>query len=245
MQISDPSPPGRPISRFASGLLKVYLVWMAIGLVVTVLGLTPHTLSSLALPHRLSSFVAFCLVHGDPVSMGLAAACTLALIWSWGSRAAGGWFAVVVTVSAVVETIGTLWGWPFGPYHYTDDFGPRIAGVLPVVIPLSWFVLITNAGRLVRALGDLPATVRAFLTGLVVTVLDWVMEPFAVRIKHYWVWDGGTIPLQNYLAWFILASILACGVPRASQMERGAGASGLILGPMLILFLIGRAVHHL
>jgi bisanhydrobacterioruberin hydratase len=46
-----------------------------------------------------------------------------------------------------------------------------------------------------------------FSVSVLMTLFDLVMEPAAVRLG-YWTWQGGTIPLQNFISWFVLALLL-------------------------------------
>ncbi len=43
------------------------------------------------------------------------------------------------------------------------------------------------------------------LAALLMVLLDYFMEPFAVR-QHLWQWNNGHVPMHNYLGWFV------CGV---------------------------------
>ena len=45
------------------------------------------------------------------------------------------------------------------------------------------------------------------LTALLMVVFDFVMEPAAVKLR-YWTWQDGIIPLQNYIAWFLVSLFL-------------------------------------
>jgi len=58
-------------------------------------------------------------------------------------RYAGGrWlaaFGLVYGLSLGAELLGTAYGVPFGPYRYTDLLGAKWLGLVPLLIPLSWF----------------------------------------------------------------------------------------------------------
>ena len=43
---------------------------------------------------------------------------------------------------------------------------------------------------------------------------DVLMEPVAIRLD-FWHWPEGSIPLQNYFAWFVVAFALLVAVHRA------------------------------
>jgi putative membrane protein len=39
-------------------------------------------------------------------------------------------------------------------------------------------------------------------------IFDLILEPVAILL-NYWYWKGGIVPIQNYLAWFVLAVIIS------------------------------------
>jgi len=228
-------------------LILAYVLWMLIGLAVTIAGFTESTVLSLHLPPSLELFILACLKYGDPISIFLAAINTHWLACrTWGRFTARKWAAIILIGSAVTETIGTLTGWPFGPYHYTDNFGPRLGDVLPLTIPLSWLVLITNVLLLVRYHTHLNPRFEAGLIAFGVTLMDWVMEPFAVHIKAYWYWDTPNIPWQNYVTWFTLTFILVRRfAPPNRATQPNDSRSPIILSMMLSLFVTARIVSRI
>jgi uncharacterized membrane protein len=50
-------------------------------------------------------------------------------------------------VSLAFETVGVLTGAIYGDYHYSDMLGPKIFGLVPALIPLAWFMMMSNAAR--------------------------------------------------------------------------------------------------
>lgn len=120
-------------------------------------------------------------------------------------------FAFILTFSA--EAIGTATGAIFGAYTYGDVLGPQVLAV-PPVIGLNWIMICAGASALVgktfRRL-KIPARYIFFLLGALLsaclcTVFDLILEPVAVYLG-YWAWEGVDIPLQNYVAWFVLSLI--------------------------------------
>lgn len=143
---------------------------------------------------------AFCLVHGASQT---------------------GWRKVLILagtcfiVAMALECIGVSTGKIYGPYHYSDQLGPKFLGLVPYLIPLAWFMMmypsLVIAQDLLRT--SAPRGIKILLTaglgGLVMTAWDLVMDPFMVQAGH-WTWDGPAktlvyfgIPLQNYWGWFI------------------------------------------
>lgn len=233
------------IKRVERSLWWAYLFWMGVGFVVTCAGFTAAKLDGLNAPEPLKIFVGLCLRYGDAILMLLAAMNTH--LWAsqrWGARPARNWAMLVLLLSGLVETVGTLTGFPFGVYHYTENFGPRLGGVLPLAIPLAWFVLVTNAILIVRPIFSLGRTAEALVVGAMVTGIDWVMEPFAVRIKTYWYWEHSEIPLQNYVAWFVVSFLLVRFLaPLARPKEMLHLKPWIVLGSMLALFIVARLLH--
>jgi uncharacterized membrane protein len=122
--------------------------------------------------------------------------------------------ALVFGISLLFESVGVVTGWIYGPYHYTDMLGPRFLGLVPYLIPITWFMMSYLSfviadwlvpswkGRWRRLL------VVAAVGGLIITAWDLVMDPVMVAGGH-WVWDTQGayfgIPLQNYWGWWLTA----------------------------------------
>jgi putative membrane protein len=136
-------------------------------------------------------------------------ACGLAVIWPsfrTGDKRFLLWGAAVYIVTFFLEALGVATGLVFGEYRYGSTLGLAAFGV-PLVIAFNWAVVVYGAVRIVerRKRSDLMIAV---MTGAVATMFDWIMEPVAIRLD-YWTWAQGYIPLQNYLAWFVIATASA------------------------------------
>src|SRR3712207_3428042 len=44
-----------------------------------------------------------------------------------------------------IETTGVVTGFPYGPFYYGDALGPKVAGLVPYLLPLSWVPLVLGA----------------------------------------------------------------------------------------------------
>jgi|LakMenE01Jun11ns_1017448.scaffolds.fasta_scaffold9686822_2 uncharacterized membrane protein len=132
----------------------------------------------------------------------------------------------------LIEIIGIKTGVVFGQYHYTNTFGPSAFGV-PVAIGLNWFLLTLCVMNIMRLKNIF---IRALFGGIGMTVIDFILEPFA--IKHgFWVWDlSGCPPLQNYLVWFIFSTLL-CFIFLFLKLETENKVARFYL-LVLILFLL-------
>ncbi len=112
-----------------------------------------------------------------------------------------------------VELIGVGTGFPYGPFYYGDSLGPKIAGLVPYLLPLSWAPLILGAVAASAPEGEATSKPRAlwvfWATGLLV-LLDGVLDPGAASLG-FWVWPQGGpyygVPVTNYLGWFFSSSL--------------------------------------
>lgn len=176
-------------------------------------------------------------------------------LWTEGetSRNLLAFFAAAWTVGMASEIIGTHTGILFGNYAYGDVLGPDLFGV-PLLIGCNWFLTLRAssgiAARMVSALhrkeagGDAPPdTGRTrwalpLLGALLATFFDWVMEPVAVRLG-YWTWFGdGSIPVLNYLTWFVVSWLLLSLAARLRISDTNPFPARLYLIQLLFFLLL-------
>jgi len=124
--------------------------------------------------------------------------------------------ALITLISGAVISLVALSGIPFGPVHYSTYLGEKIFNVLPWSVPLVWIFLIVN-GRGIARLMMRPWRKTNYygfwvmgLTCLLAVVFDLGLEPFAVYVKDYWIWQTPrpvpawyTAPWVNFLGWFV------------------------------------------
>ena len=120
--------------------------------------------------------------------------------------------ALVFVVSLLFESVGVLTGWVYGHYHYSENLGYRLFGLVPVLIPIAWFMMMYPSFVIAETLA--PASWRgakrlfavAAAGGLVMTAWDIVMDPLMSRAGN-WIWENGgayhNIPLQNFWGWWL------------------------------------------
>ncbi|PKL13502.1 MAG: hypothetical protein CVV50_03390, partial [Spirochaetae bacterium HGW-Spirochaetae-6] len=112
------------------------------------------------------------------------------------------WLVFVYLNTLAAEIIGVATGKVFGVYSYGPTLGPQVLGV-PWIIGLNWSLIL--AGGLALSTRLTPNRyLQILLTGFFAVAIDFFIEPVAIRLD-YWHWANSVIPLQNYLAWFILA----------------------------------------
>ena len=106
----------------------------------------------------------------------------------------------------LVEVLGVHTGKIFGSYYYGNTLGYKIAAV-PLLMGVNWVILIFSIGQMMKSL-KIRNSILASLSGaLILIIFDFFMEPVAMKFD-YWQWDWHEVPLQNYIAWFIVSVIL-------------------------------------
>ncbi len=115
--------------------------------------------------------------------------------------------AVILIASWFIEFWGVTTGFPFGGYSYTDALRPLIGGV-PLAILFAWFTVSASALLTARYLLNGSSETAAIAAGAAFILgTDILLEPFASFINGFWLWDEGTIPIQNFISWFAMGII--------------------------------------
>ncbi|PWS30780.1 carotenoid biosynthesis protein [Pedobacter paludis] len=106
----------------------------------------------------------------------------------------------------LVEVLGIHTGKIFGSYYYGNTLGYKIAAV-PLLMGVNWVILIFSIGQMMKNLKIRNSILASFLGSIALVIFDFFLEPVAMKFD-YWHWDWHIIPLQNYIAWFIVSIIL-------------------------------------
>ena len=102
------------------------------------------------------------------------------------------------------EYVGVNTGLLFGNYTYGPVLGPQI-GHTPLMIGVNWLLLsYAVASLLVWLKLSTNCLLNTLLGALVLTGIDILIEPVAMDLD-FWQWEGDTVPLQNYIGWFVVA----------------------------------------
>ncbi len=116
------------------------------------------------------------------------------------------WALVTYLVTFAIEAIGVWTGHIFGEYEYGSTLGPSLFSV-PLVIGFNWVIVIMGSTELSRMFVR-DRRMYPLIAGFLAMLFDIILEPVAMELD-YWDWAGGTIPVQNYVAWFIIATLMA------------------------------------
>lgn len=113
-------------------------------------------------------------------------------------------FFSIFVASFGIEVVGVNSGLIFGHYTYGQSLGWSILHT-PLLIGINWLFLVYTTSSLFSSF-KMAKFVRILLASAVMLVYDLVLEHVAPTLDM-WTWQGGTIPLQNYAAWFGLAAL--------------------------------------
>lgn len=122
-----------------------------------------------------------------------------------------GWSMVVIVGSFLIEWLGVKTGKIFGHYAYGETLQPILLDV-PIAIGFAWLcMLLTSTAVVQRILPKFSSyhfLFQAISISLLMVLFDIVMEPAAMKLG-YWSWLEGSIPIQNFIAWFLISFIFA------------------------------------
>lgn len=175
------------ISRFVkTNFFTLLLVPYVVGLIGILLPVTSSFFLSLTPYMLLFSFLIVYLEEGRWVIRNI-----LAIL-------------LIIAFSFGAEYLGVNYGYLFGNYNYGSILGIKYYQV-PLIISLTWAMLSIAARSLVNLVTNRYA-ISAFLSAIVITAYDFLLELVAVRFG-WWYWDNGDIPIFNYVCWFILSFV--------------------------------------
>lgn len=123
-------------------------------------------------------------------------------------------FAIITFLSGFfIEVIGVHTGLIFGEYQYGKTLGLKLFEV-PIVIGANWLILVYSTGVVSEKLlpqfkeSLLGKIILSCITAALMVGLDCMIEPVAIRLD-FWQWSLNTIPVQNFIGWFVISFFLA------------------------------------
>lgn len=112
------------------------------------------------------------------------------------------WGILTYLITFFLEVIGVKFGIIFGNYNYGDVLGISIFEV-PLIIGFNWVLVILGAISISRTI--FRNTILISLSASILAVIfDFFLEPVAIKL-NYWAWGQIEVPLQNYIAWFLIS----------------------------------------
>lgn len=144
-----------------------------------------------------------------------------------------GFMLSIYLLGFVLEWIGVHKNWIFGNYAYGSTLGVKFFDI-PLTIGINWFILIYAAGVTMQRSRILSKSARIILGAIVLVLLDLLIEPVAIKFD-YWHWANNTIPLKNYLGWF-MASVLMLWIFEVFNFSKQSRVAPVLLGIQFIFF---------
>jgi uncharacterized membrane protein len=134
---------------------------------------------------------------------------------------------IIAVFGGAAYTVGALTGIPFGPFTFGDNAGPEIFKTLPWAMPLLWVVVVLNSRGTARLILRPWRKTKTYgfwvigLTAVLTALFALALEPFAARVKHYWIWTPTKFPvawygapLVDFIAWgLVTLPVLAFVTP--------------------------------
>lgn len=131
-----------------------------------------------------------------------------------------------------MEVLGVKTGLIFGEYAYGSTLGWKLFDV-PLMIAGNWLLLTYAAGSVLAGM-RFSWPIKLILAASLLCMLDILIEPVAVALD-FWHWEGGTIPLRNYAAWWLLAAIML-GLFFGLKFEKRNKVAPAVLGLQVVFF---------
>ncbi len=129
---------------------------------------------------------------------------------------------IIAVLGGAVHALGAITGIPFGPFEFGDGIGPQVFKTLPWAVPLIWILAVLNARGVARLVLRPWRKINAYgfwligVTAGLTLLFDFALEPFASRVKHYWLWTPTKfpvtwegVPVSNFLAWAAVSVLIS------------------------------------
>ena len=131
------------------------------------------------------------------------------------TRRAAIWLGLLVGYAYAIEWVGVTTGWPYGPFAYTVELGPMVAGI-PVGLPVFFVPLVANAYLLALLVARGGRATLPLALALVMAI-DLVLDPAAVALG-LWAYPAGPyygVPWSNYAGWLLSGTVALVAIDRA------------------------------
>lgn len=117
-------------------------------------------------------------------------------------------FAIPFFLGFITEGLGVNYGLIFGEYEYGANLGYKIWGV-PIMICFNWALLTTITADIASFFSK-SIWLKSLIGAALMTGLDVVIEVSAPRFD-FWEFEGGIVPIKNYVGWLTIAFIAHMG----------------------------------
>jgi bisanhydrobacterioruberin hydratase len=149
------------------------------------------------------------------------------------------WIFILITLLGYfIEVAGVLTGEVFGSYQYGRALGIKLWET-PPMIGMNWLMLIYAVYAILHPMTIHPV-VKVLLGSTMMLIYDYIMEPVAMQLDM-WDWAGGVIPLQNYIAWFIISAVML-GIFHGAKLSYRNKVAPVLFVVQVMFFLVLRVI---
>lgn len=113
-------------------------------------------------------------------------------------------FTLIFLIGFFIEVIGVQTGRIFGHYQYDLGLGLKLWDT-PLLIGANWLFLSYVSCASIRSL-RLTQGLKLIVAPSLMLGYDLVLEQVAPHMRM-WHWENNSIPIQNYIAWWLIALI--------------------------------------
>lgn len=143
-------------------------------------------------------------------------------------------FAAIAFLGYFIEVVGVNTGIIFGTYLYGDALGLKIFAT-PLLIAINWFFLTYTAFTISQKIRK-KSTVQLLTAPSIMILYDIILEQLAPQMDM-WSWQDSVVPLQNYVAWWIIG-FLFIGLIKICKIETKNPVAILLFMSQLVFFIV-------
>jgi len=119
---------------------------------------------------------------------------------------------VLSALPLLVEAYAVWTGFPYGEFHYSEQLGYTVLGLVPVSVSFAYTPILLGAMAVASRFSDRSLAKYALVSSLVNVSIDLVIDPGAVS-AGFWEWTRPGayygVPLINFLGWIVTGFIYA------------------------------------
>jgi len=142
-------------------------------------------------------------------------------------------FSAIAAAGYLFEVAGVATGKIFGEYQYGINLGPKLLDV-PPIIGINWAVLCFVSCGIIAKMHLKSIIFKAALASFLMIFMDFFIE-FSAPAFDFWEFANPTVPIQNYVSWFIIAFLFNLTIFKY-KTEKDFEISVHIYGVQLLFF---------
>lgn len=143
-------------------------------------------------------------------------------------------FSAIAVLGFFVEVLGVNTGLIFGSYKYGEGLGIKLFQT-PLLIGVNWLFLTYTALSISDKITK-NTYLQLIIAPTLMIVYDMVMEQLA-PIMNMWSWAGSSIPMKNYIAWWLLG-FLFTGILKRFKINTNNSLALLLFICQFIFFVV-------